>query len=463
MTATIVSTPAQQRRNGQLDHADRPAAAAPRVRRSTTALSLRLGMALACLPVAVFAGAVQLGIARNDAAVRTVTRDATRGITAAQDIKLNLAELDEIVVEDLLSSVDLGPNGYPADYDVKRDELHDNLVLAASTSSSGAAYRQPLANIDYALAHYHTLVKEAFAAHAADDAGLAAARYREAHEVMQGTLLSAADFVDKANTYVLNDTYDTQKSRSRSTIRLIVGSWVALIAFLVLAQVLVARKFRRLVNLPLAAATVLAVVGGAFALARLNASADHLSSARERAFDSVHVLARAGATVVSARQSQGQLLLDPADAPAAQGAFDAQASRLFRVQDSGDVVELARAGDVPDGAGGYLANVAGSQDTTRRALVAFGAFLSADESLRQLVADGDIGGATSLYRRGAAFTELRASIDEAQAIDQATFDAHARKATQATSHVDQIALATAAGVLGLILLGLYLRLREYGT
>lgn len=472
MTATIVSTPAQQRRNGHFDREDRPEAAVPRARRSTTALSLQLGMALACLPVAFFAAAMQIGIARNDAAVRTVTRDATRGITVAQDIKLNLAELDEIVVEDLLGPVELGLSGYPADYDAKRGELHDNLVLAAASSPPGAAYRQPLANIDYALAHYHTLVKEAFTAHADDNPVQVSNRYNQANYVMGGTILSAADFVDKANTYVLNDTYDTQKSRSRSTLRLIVVSWVALIAFLVVAQVLVARKFRRLVNLPLMAATLLAIGGGGFALARLDASSSHLSSARERAFDSVHVLARARATVVSARQSEGHLLLDPADpivTAAARNTFDAQTSLLFRMQDGTDVIELALGGAVPEGAGGHLAEVAradrrGSpEDTARRALIAFGAFMAADKELRQRVVAGDIVGATSLYGRGAAFIELTDAIDDAQAIDRATFDIHARAATRATSHVDRVTAATAAGVLGLILLGLYLRLREYGT
>jgi hypothetical protein len=468
MIATIGSAPAQRRRNGQPDQVDPPTVAAPRARRSTTALSLRLGMALACLPVAFFAAAVQLGLARNDATVRTVALDATRGISVAQDIKLNLAELDEIVVHDLLGAVDLGPNGYPTNYDDKRSELADNLVLAASNAPEGAAYRQPLANIDYALAHYHTLVKEAFAADAADDRARASEQYGQAHDVMQGTLLSAADFVDKANTYVLNNTYDTQKARARSTGRLIVISWVALIGFLALAQVLLARKFRRLVNLPLALATVLAIGSGGFALSRLAASAEHLSEAREQAFDSVHVLARAGATVVSARQSEGHLLLDPND-PTANRAFDAETHKLFRVQGRDDLTKLAQAGAIPDGAGGYLAKIAAAdmsdarEDSTQRALVAFGDFLAADTLLRQLVASGDVDAATSLYRGGATFDELSDAIAEAQTMDQATFDDHAESATHATAGVDRVAGAAAASVLMLILLGLYLRLREYGS
>ena len=446
-------------------------ARARRVRRPSTPLLLRVAMGLACLPVAFFAAAVQLGVARNDSTVNTVARDATRGITVAQELKLNLAELDQIVVRDLLDPVALGPSGFPDDYAHKRAELHDNLVLAAQESSSGAAYRQPLANIDYALAHYHTLVKDAFAAHDRGEDTRAAELYGLAGEVMEGTLLSQADFVDKANTYVLNNTYDRQKARAASTQQVIVVSWVVLLVFLVLTQLLLARMFRRLLNLPLVLATALTVLTGVFALARLDASASDLTTAREQAFDSVHVLARARATVVSARQAQGQLLLDPALAATAQTAFETQAGRLFRVQDMSTlsgVATVALEGDVPAGAGGYLAKVAfadaggAGESSSRHAVVAFGEFLASDADLRRMVDDGETDAAAALYRSGVAFNELTQAIDGVQALDQATFDEHADSATSATADLDRIAAVAAAAVLLLIALGLFQRLREYG-
>jgi hypothetical protein len=443
-------------------------------RSPSTPSLLRVGMALACLPVAFFAVAVQLGVARNDSTVRTVGRDATRGITIAQAIKLNLAELDEIVARDLLEVAPLGPSGFPDDYNAKRAELNRNLLLAAFESSAGAAYEQPLVNIDYVLAHYHTLVRDAFAASEAGDPARAAQDYGRAHAVVADTLLPEADFVDKANTYVLNDTYDRQKARSASTVRLIVVSWIVLLAFLAVAQLLVARKFRRLVNVALAGATVIAAVSGAFALSRLDSSSSDLTTAREQSFDPVHVLARARATVVSARQSQAQLLLDPDRATDARVAFDAQTRLLFRVQDApggADVASLAQSGEVPDGAGGYLATVANANAdvggeraaAARRAVAAFGGFLADDAELRELVAAGDVSAAIARYEGGEAFTELTDAIDDAQAIDQATFDAHASAAADAAANVDKITIAAAGGVLLLVLLGLYQRLREYRT
>jgi hypothetical protein len=432
---------------------------------------LRVGMVLACLPVAFFVTAVQLGVARNDDTVRTVTGEATEGITVAQSIKLSLAELDELVVRDLLDDLRPGANGFPANYDRKRAELQDNLVRSAVDSSSGDAYLQPLANIDYALGHYHTLVKEAFAADARGDQRLAADAYHQANLVMEETLLTEADFIDKANTYVLNNTYDRQQARADSTTRLIAVSWLVLVGFLVVAQLLVARMFRRMINPPLLAATVVAALVGGFALARLDSSGGHLTAAREQAFDSVQVLARARATVVSGRQAQGHLLFDPSRSAESRETFDAMATELFRVQDGSVSVALAQVSqgaNVVEGAGGMLAQAAtaGSDrrdEMARRTVVAYGDFLSADRGMRQMLDYRRPDLAVGQYRRGMAFSQLTATIEAAQAEKQAIFDAHARRAAEATARLDRIAVAAAAAVLGLAALGLYVRLREYGA
>jgi hypothetical protein len=447
----------------------------PRLRLPSTPSLLRLGMLVACLPVAAFALALQLGIDRNDSAVRTVGRDATQGITVAQDIKLNLAELDALVAQDLLAGVTLTESGFPADYNLKRIELADNLMLAASGLQAGDASQQPLANVDYALAHYHTLVRDAFASMEDGNAGRAADRYAQAHGVMNGTLLPEAEFVDKANTYVLNDTYDTQKDRSARTARLIVATWAVLLVFLLVVQVLMARKFRRIVNPAVALATVLTVAVGGFALTRLDSATSHLAQAREQSFESVHELARARSTVVAARQTEGQLLLDPDRAADARADFDAQVTRLFRVGDREDIASVAQAGTVPDGAGGYLASVALSDGrasdgadgaASRQTIVALGDFLVEDARIRDLV---DEGGETAMataqgaYEAARTYQVLTSSIDAAQAADRSTFESQASAAVRATSHLGRITSVAVVGVLVLVLLGLYLRLREYAS
>jgi hypothetical protein len=186
----------------------------------------------------------------------------------------------------------------------------------------------------------------------------------------------------------------------------------------------------------------------------------------------VHVRARARAAVVSARQSEGHLLLDPGRADEARASFDAQASQLFRVPEGADVVAEARSGEVPEGAGGYLATVTAtteeSQDSSRaqiarRALVAFGEFMASDSTLRGLVSAGDTTVAASRYQHVDAFTDLTRAVDDAQSVNQATFDRHADDAADAAAYVGPTTAVAAGAILVLVLAGFYLRLREYGT
>jgi hypothetical protein len=437
-----------------------------RSRASSTPFRLRLGMALLCLPLLAFATAVHLGVERNESTVTTVGTEATRGITVAQTLKLELAELDQVVVHGLLSQASLTANGFPHDYNTKRAELHDSMVLAALVSSSGAAFEQPLANIDYALPHYHALVRDAFAAGADGDEATSLEAYGQAHEVMADTLLPEAEFLDKANSYVLNTTYDGQKARSVSTGRLIVVSWLALLGFLALTQILLDRRFRRVLNLGLVLATVIALVSGGVTLRRLDASSAHLADAREQAFQSVHVLARARATVVLARQAQGQFLFDPSTAEGAQLDFGHQVSRLLRMEGE-DVVDLAVDGKIPEGAAGYLAGVAGpgaagtDPESARNVVLAFEAFLTEDATMRRLVNTDEPEAAVDEYTNGQAYIDLDAAITAAQAIEQGTFDEAADAAEDAAAPLDVLNLLAAAGILLLAQLGLFQRLREY--
>ena len=432
----------------------------------TTPFVLRVGMLLACLPIAAFALAVHAGVARNDDAVETVGQDATEGITVAQAIKTNLAELDELVVRALLQPASSEGDGLDA-YNEQRRELHGNLTAAADQASSGAAYEQPLVNIEYAIGHYHALVGDSFAAHARGDRAGAVRLYGRAHEVMAGTLLPEADFFDKANTYLLNDTYDRHSDDAATSAGLVVLACAVLVAALIVVQVLLARRFHRIVSPALIAATLLAVGMGAETINRLNSSADDLTVAREQAFDSVHVLARARATAVAARQAQGHWLLDPGNGDVEQ-AFGAESRKLFRVPGDEDVTAVAGRGDTPVGAGGYLATVTSTGTGSDRsggeagtALASFGSFVLDDRALRELVARGDTAGAVASFEQADAFTAFTAAIVDAQTYDQEVFDRNADAAADATRGLIRLNLAAAALVAALTSLGLYLRLREY--
>jgi hypothetical protein len=456
-------------------------------RRVSTPLLLQAGMVLACIPVVAFALAVHVGLTRNDNTVQTVGEDATGGITIAQRLKLNLAELDSIAVRDLLVAEPLSPDsGYPADYNTKRTELHENLVSAAA-QSPGAAYEQTLANIDYVLGHYHALLADSFAANAGQDPATALAKYDTAHQVMSETLLPEADRFDKANTYVLNDTYGRQKERSTSTMGWIGVACAGVVVVLLAVQITFARAFHRILNFALIGATVLAIAGGVLALDRLQESREELSEARDHSFDSVHQLSRARAVTVMAQQAQGDFMLHPStpgSAEAADERFHGFVDRLFRLPRPDDPLDpqpsedelVAAAGrrSVPRGSGGYFAsvveegrseNINDPEDegslATRDALKAFADFVESDQVMRDQVGEGNPGAAVDTYRRSEDVDQLVEAIDTARRTVQDDFDDHVDNAESATSHLRQLNFGLAAVIVGLIIAGFYTRLREY--
>ena len=429
---------------------------------------LAVGMVLVCLPVAFLALAVHAGVTSSDRTIDTVGRDATRGITVAQDIKLRLAELDQLAAGNLLVSAPLGDGGFPADYATKRREVHENLALAAA-EVPGEAYQRLLVNVDYALGHYHALLRDTFAAAAGGDTAGAAELYRQAHEVMAGTLLPQADQLDKSSTYVLNDSYQRHTDDAASARQLIVVAAMVLVGFLVVVQVVLARRFRRTLNLALVVATLLAVVGGIYAVGDLDTASDHLATAREESFDSVHAFARAQAVTVAARQAEVQMLADPANRDAADDEFDRQVDRIFRVRD-GEAAQVAQQGSIPEdvGAGGYLVSALGvrTAETAPRGvdvevLDAFASFLLEHVSVRESVVVGDPAEAIAAYQDDAAYHDLVDELQAAQVVDQRAFDAEVGQARDATRPVDRVNLMLAGAVLILAVGALAQRLREY--
>jgi hypothetical protein len=433
-------------------------------RRLTTPVVLRAGMVLLCLPVLVLAGTVHVAVTVNDEAVDTVGVNATDGIATAQRIKANLAGLDEIAVRTLLA--DGGDrDDLRGQYAEQRRDLHDSLAAAAADAPPGDAHEMPLVNIDYALGHYHALVDDSVEAIEQGDAAAATTLYGQAHEVMAGTLLPEADFIDKANTYLLNDTYDEHRDDAESRTAGLVVAGSVVVGLLVMVQIVLARRFRRIVNPMLLAATGVAIALCALISNRLDRSADQLAAAREEAFDSVHLLARSEAAVMTVRQAQGHRLFDPGNEAIAE-TFGAESRKLFRVPEGQDVAAVASTAEntIPEGAGGYLAAVINGEMGAFRyqgaawdSLRSFGAFLDDDAALRNLAGDR----AVASFEKGDASTALLTALDQAEAEQQARFDEHADAAEEATSGLPVLNRVAFLLLVGLVVGGLYVRLREY--
>ena len=193
----------------------------------------------------------------------------------------------------------------------------DRALQQATLSAAGnGAVQSALAAVLDGMGDYDGLAARALALN--DQARAAAghpdptalAEYRQATDLMQNTLLPAANRLLQADNTAYNDSYDAQRSDLTAA-----EVWTAVLGTLLLLSLLglqgwLLRRYRRIVNPPLAAATLLALLVVGTALTLFPAERTQLHTARRDAFDSVVALDRARAISYDANADESRYMLD---------------------------------------------------------------------------------------------------------------------------------------------------------
>ncbi len=203
-----------------------------------------------------------------------------------------------------------------AQYTSDRTSADRALQQATLSAAGNGAVQSALAAVLDGMGDYDGLAARALALNdrAAATAGhpdpAALAEYRQATDLMQNTLLPAANRLLQADNTAYNNSYNAQRSDLTAA-----EVWTAVLGTLLLLSLLglqgwLLRRYRRIVNPPLAAATLLAVLVVGAALALFPAERTQLHTARRDAFDSVVALDRARAISYDANADESRYMLD---------------------------------------------------------------------------------------------------------------------------------------------------------
>jgi hypothetical protein len=263
-------------------------------------------------------------------------RDAPR-TTSAADLNLALDDMDAQAANILLSSGNAGKGRLATPYekavgfygDARRFIGHDLRTLAVAAQGDRADERTVESLTDN-FAEYQELIGRALE-NDGRTGGKADALtdYRAATDLLQSQLLpEARKLVDSTNS-AFNGEYAQARSVLSAQLAAVVALGVLLLAALGVLQWYMARRFHRILNPGVLAATVcalLAVLLGAQALA---ASAAHLRGARRDAFDSVVALSRARAIAYDANADESRYLLDPERRDQYAQSFLAKSQELY--------------------------------------------------------------------------------------------------------------------------------------
>jgi len=410
-------------------------------------------MAVVTVIVAVLLGVITAVIFTGTASgLRLIGQQSEPEVLATTDLYFRLNDMDAQVANALLVGRERGlgisRQQAQAIYEQDRRQADQDLQHAAVVAGSVPSAQPSVRALLDGLGRYEAL---AGAAMYLDDQGpglpgrpppAALVLSRQATDLLQGGVLSAARALTDQNTAALDHAYQARRSAARYGAWWTVLTGVALLAALVSLQFYLALRYRRIINPALAAATLVSLVLTAASAAGLAAQTGHLRVAKADAFDSIIALSRARAASDDANADESRYLVDPTRAARYQQAFADKSQQLVQLSGAGifqydaalaGALDAYRASHADVRFGGYVGvefrniTFAGERAAAEKALAAYQVYERDDRRIRSLNRAGNLRGAIAFdtsYAPGNsnwAFTQYDNALVALIAINQRAF------------------------------------------
>ncbi|MFV2175021.1 hypothetical protein, partial [Actinomadura sp. LOL_011] len=424
-------------------------------------------------------------IAQAREGMRVIGHDAGPQVVATGDLYSQLTDMDAQLAGALLAG-----DSEPAVraealelYDMNRLRAGEALLEAAKLADEATEEDTARALLN-ALARYERLAGEALqlerqTRHRAGPPPDEVLRtYQQATDLMKLDLLPKAYNLTLDNGALVGDTYEEQRSAVLTGLVWVIAVGVLLVAVLVVLQVFVAVRFRRLLNVGLALATVGTLALVAASALMLWGQAESLRKAKEEGFDSMLALSRARAISNNAAADQTRYLLDPDRIDTYEQVYLNKSKTILYVK-SGNLAEYNSAvKGVKYEPGrnaflGFLGTEADRpvEDAATRARVAgiFGTviqeyqrFQQRDHEMRQLVESGNreqaVGARGELT---AQFRQYDRALQELEEIRQGVFEEAVLDGDGGTRGWYGVLPIAGAAIVVFLLIGVWPRLSEY--
>ncbi|TDC08456.1 hypothetical protein [Actinomadura bangladeshensis] len=452
----------------------------------TVASRIRALTALSLVLLVVLLGIGWAAIANAREGVRVIGHDAGPQVVATGDLYFQLSDMDAQLANALL--IGTAPGGGREEalkrYDDNRRKAGDALLKAAKLADETTENNTARDLLD-ALGRYERLAGQALlldrqSPHASGPPSQQVVDlYRQATDLMKLDLLPKAYNLTLDNGTLVRHTYEDKRSAVLMGRTGILVAGLVLLATLALLQLYLTRRFRRLLNVPLALATLGTLVLAGAGTLMLTGQADHLRQAKEEGFDSILALSRTRAISNSANADETRFLLDPGRADAyeqvylskSQTVLYLKAGNLTQYNDAvqkGLSFEPGRAPFL-----GFLGTEANRPaesaeqrarlaDGMNEALAAYQKVQANDRRMRDLVKGGQRDEAVAARGAAAAdFTRYDRSLQDLARIHQKAFDEAVDDGDAGTRGWYAVLPAAGVVIALLVLAGVRPRLAEY--
>jgi hypothetical protein len=298
----------------------------PHAPRGTTPNILRAAGAAIALFAVIAALVLTAGASGAKSQISAVGNTDAPSVRATDDFLFRLQDMDAQLVNALLvngdTHVHVTRTASEALYDADRKAADGDLEKATAALAGDPAALEQLHAVADAFGQYQEQAVRTMADDERPDGGTVAGQtpaavfmdYQAGHAVLfgdagDGGLMKAASDLEKSS----KDAIDSSASSTKGSLGVVVAEFVGLglllVGGLVLLQVIVFRRFHRMINPALAAATVVALVlmiGGAVSA---NGAAEDFHTAKSDAFDSVLALSDAATISAGINSDESRWLL----------------------------------------------------------------------------------------------------------------------------------------------------------
>lgn len=415
------------------------------------------------------------GVQGQRNAIQTVGKDSAPSILNALRIKDSLADMDANAANELL--VKQGANLQAIKgYNERRQKLSGLLVDAAENITYGDAEKIPIQTIVEGVGKYMEKIQQARDFNANGDTNGVITTYREAAEIMDKTLLPAADQLANANLEQLDKSYARERFAAGRSLFFVIISGLLLMGTLVGIQLFINYRMRRILNPMLLAASAIAFIFLGYTIQALLASSQHLKVAKEDSFKSLYLLRQSRSIAYSANAAESRYLLDTTRAAIHEQAFFNKVEKIAKLPNNQTFETVATTvlkGEKVWGVTGLMADALnnmtfeGEKNAAVATLNTFDTYFKLDKQIRQLQQSGKRAEAITLctgYNQGQsnwAFEQFKAAHQKFLDVNQEQFDVAIAKGFKDVENFEIIATVAASGIALLTLFGLLPRLKEY--
>jgi uncharacterized membrane protein YqjE len=426
------------------------------------------GIGLLMLVVSIY------GATSQRQAIKTVGKDAAPSILTAQQLQDSFADMDASLANELLLKP--GENQQALlDFEKNRKKIADRLVAAAKNIVYPGE-EAIVQSLQLNASAYLLKLQEARDAHKRSDAVGALKIYQNAANLIDREIIPQAEKLSLINFQELEKAYAQQKFMNGGISLLIAVVGLVQIAILVIVQIFLYQRMRRIFNLPLLGATAIAIMFLAYTISSFVGATANLKVAKEDAFNSLLALRQMRALSYRANGDESRYLLDRQNAIVHERSFNDKINKILTIppnQSNDSIITNTTQKRSTPGIVGLFANALnnitfpGERELAIDTFKSFNDYLKIDQEIRQLAQRGKVAEAialcigTSQGQSNWAFDRYKNFQTDLINLNKREFEENIESGNTRLTNFEVIASVALGSIAVLTLFGLRPRFMEY--